>query len=73
MTTPLIGLVALFVLAIVGWAIAEGKSKAIEFSHTEDENEGWEEMKEAYEHNGSKELTLKDLLQKNYTRGYKSI
>ena len=30
-------------------------------------------MREAYEHDGGKELSLKDLLKKNYTRGYESI
>ena len=66
MTTPIIGLIALLVIAIIGWAIAEAKNKAIEFTHSE-------EMCEAYEHDGGKELSLKDLLKKNYTRGYESI
>ena len=65
MTTPIIGLIALLVIAIIGWAIAEAKSKAIEFTHSKED--------EAYEHDGGKELSLKDLLKKNYTRGYESI
>ena len=36
MTTPIIGLIALLVIAIIGWAIAEAKSKAIEFTHSKD-------------------------------------
>lgn len=73
MTTPLIGLLALFVIAFISWAIAEGKNKAIDFSHSEEELEGYEEMCEAYEANGNKELNLKDLIRKNCTTGYKSI
>ena len=73
MTTPIIGLLALLVISIVGWALAEAKNKAIEFTHSKEEEEGYEEMHEAFEHNGGKELTLKDLLKKNYTRGYESI
>ena len=73
MTTPIIGLIALLVIAIIGWAIAEAKSKAIQFTHSKEEEEGYEEMREAYEHDGGKELSLKDLLKKNYTRGYESI
>ena len=58
MTTPMIGLVALL---------------AITFTHSEAEAEGEEEMREAYEANGNKELNLKDLLARNSTKGYKSI
>ena len=54
MTTPIIGLIALLVIAIIGWAIAEAKSKAIEFTHSKEEEEGYEEMREAYEHDGGK-------------------
>ena len=73
MTTPIIGLLALLVISIVGWALAEAKNKAIEFTHSKEEEEGYEKMHEAFEHNGGKELTLKDLLKKIYTRGYQSI
>ncbi len=73
MTTALIGLAALFIIALIGWAIAEAKSKIIHFSHSDEEAEGVAEMKEAFETNGNKELTLKDLVKKNCTKGYQSI
>ena len=73
MITPLIGLVALLVIALIAWAIAELKNKSITFTHSEEEAEGEEEMREAYEANGNKELNLKDLLARNSTKGYKSI
>lgn len=73
MTTPMVGLAVLLIIAVVGWVIAEAKSKAITFQHSEDENEGWEEMHEAFVEHGGKELTLRDLLKKNCTTGYKSI
>ena len=73
MTTPMIGLVALLVIALIAWAIAELKNRSITFTHSEAEAEGEEEMKEAYEANGNKELNLKDLLARNSTKGYKSI
>ena len=37
------------------------------------EAEGEEEMREAYEAHGGRELNLKDLLAHNSTNGYKSI
>ncbi len=73
MTTPMIGLIALLIISLVGWAIAELKSKSITFTHSEAEAEGEEEMREAYEANGNKELNLKDLLARNSTKGYKAI
>ncbi len=73
MITPMIGLIALLVIALIAWAIAELKNKSITFTHSEEEAEGEEEMREAYEANGNKELNLKDLLARNSTKGYKSI
>ena len=73
MTTPMIGLIALLVIALIAWAIAELKNRSITFTHSEAEAEGEEEMREAYEANGNKELNLKDLLARNSTKGYKSI
>lgn len=73
MTTPMIGLVALLVIALIAWAIAELKNRSITFTHSEAEAKGEEEMREAYEANGNKELNLKDLLARNSTKGYKSI
>ena len=73
MTTPMIGLIALLIISLVGWAIAELKNRSITFTHSEAEAEGEEEMREAYEANGNKELNLKDLLARNSTKGYKSF
>ena len=73
MITPMIGLVALLAIALIAWAIAELKNRSITFTHSEAEAEGEEEMREAYEANGNKELNLKDLLARNSTKGYKSI
>ena len=64
MTTPMIGLIALLVIALAGWAIAELKNKSVTFVHSDAEAEGEEEMKE---------LNLKDLLARNSTKGYKAI
>ncbi|EHO74567.1 hypothetical protein HMPREF9140_00221 [Prevotella micans F0438] len=73
MTTPIIGFIALIVIALIGWGVAEMKNRTITFVHSEDEAEGEKEMQEAYEENGSKELSLHDLLERNYTKGYKSV
>ena len=61
------------IIALIGWVIAELKDKCVTFEHSEEEAEGEEEMKEAYEAHGGRELNLKDLLAHNSTNGYKSI
>ena len=57
------------------WAgvVAELKDKCVTFVHSEEEAEGEEEMREAYEARWCRELNLKDLLAHNSTNGYKSI
>ena len=73
MTTPIIGLIALLIIALIGWGLAELKNRSITFVHSEEEKEGEEEMQEAFEANGRKELNLRDLLERNSTKGYKAI
>ena len=73
MTTPLIGLIVLLVVAVFCWIVAEVKNKRVSFQHSEEEAEGEEEMREAYEAHGGRELNLKDLLDHNSTKGYKSV
>ncbi len=62
MITPMTGLIALLIIALIGWVVAELKDKCVTFVHSEEEAEGEEEMREAYEAHGGRELNLKDLL-----------
>ena len=73
MITPMTGLIALLIIALIGWVVAELKDKCITFTHSKEEEEGEEEMREAYEAHGRRELNLKDLLAHNSTKGYKAI
>lgn len=71
--TPVIAFIVFFAVALVGWGIVELRNKSFHFTHSHDEQHGWDEMKEAYEDNGEKELNLHDLLQRNSTKGYNAI
>lgn len=73
MITPINALLAFILVALLGWIIAEGKYKIITFTHSPEEAEGYEEMQEAYEKNGCRELTLRDLLKKSCTTGFQAI
>ena len=62
MITPMTGLIALLIIALIGWVVAELKDKCVTFVHSEEEAEGEEEMKEAYEAHGGRELNLRTCL-----------
>lgn len=69
----LIGLIALVVVALVGWAIAEFKYKAFTFTRSEkdiEEEKEFEEMKRA---DGFKEMNIRDIMRKNSTNGYNAV
>lgn len=71
--TPLIAFVAFVVVALLGWGFIELRNHSFHFTHSKDEQHGWDEINEAYEENGKKELNLHDLLQRNSTKGYKAV
>lgn len=73
MNTALIGFILFVVIALVGWAIAELKNKAIHFEHSEAEAEGEKEMEEHFMQHGGHEQDLKDLLKYNSTKGYNAV
>ena len=69
----LFGFVALIVVAIIGWAIAEFKYKTFTFTRSEkdiEEEEGLEEQRRA---EGFKEMNIRDIMRKNSTNGYNAV
>lgn len=71
MYTGLIGLIALVVVALIGWGIAELKMKS-SYTHSEEEKEGWEEMAEHQAQNGGEEMNIRQIMKNNSTNGYKT-
>lgn len=69
----LIGFIALIVVAIVGWAIAEFKYKAFTFTRSEKDLEEEQELEEHGRANGFKELTISDIKRMNSTNGYNAV
>ena len=64
--------IALIAIALLGWAVAELKSRSITFEHSEEREEAellYNEQKER----DFKEQDLKDLLAHNSTEGYDAI
>ena len=66
----LFGFVALIVVAIIGWAIAEFKYKTFTFTRSEKDIEELEEQRRA---DGFKEMNIRDIMRKNSTNGYNAV
>lgn len=65
--------IALIAIALLGWAVAELKSRSITFEHSEEEREEAELLYNEQKERDFKELDLKDLLAHNSTKGYDAI
>ena len=65
--------IALIALALLGWAVAELKSRSITFEHSEEEREEAELLYNEQKERDFKEQDLKDLLAHNSTKGYDAI
>ena len=71
--TGLYILIALIAIALLGWAVAELKSRSITFEHSEEEREEAELLYNEQKERDFKEQDLKDLLAHNSTKGYDAI
>ena len=69
----LFGFVALIVVAIIGWAIAEFKHKTFTFTRSEKDIEEEEELEEQRRADGFKEMNIRDIMRKNSTNGYNAV
>ncbi len=69
----LIGFIALFVVAIAGWAIAEFKYKAFTFTRSEKDLEEEELLESEHRVDGFKEMNIRDIMRKNSTNGYNAV
>ena len=65
--------IALIAIALLGWAVAELKSRFITFEHSEEEREEAELLYNEQKERDFKEQDLKDLLAHNSTKGYDAI
>lgn len=65
--------IALIAIALLGWAVAELKSRSITFEHSEEEREEAELLYNEQKERDFKEQDLKDLLAHNSIKGYDAI
>lgn len=68
--TPIIVFFGFIVVALVGWAVAEAKAKAVTFVHSEEEAEEAELIENELRAEGFREKSLHDILKNNSTKGF---
>lgn len=69
----LIGFIALIVIALVGWAVAEAKYKTMTFTHSEEEAEEAELLENERREHGFREMSIKDIIRTNSTKGFDAV
>ena len=69
----LIGLIVLFAVAIIGWAIAEMKYKAFTFTRSEKDVEEEELLENEHRAQGFKEMNIRDIMRNNSTNGNNAV
>ena len=71
--TAIIGFVALVVIALVGWAIAEMKNKSFEYTNNDEEQAVLDKNREQVAQNSVEELNIKDVIRTIATTGYSAV
>ena len=69
----LIGLIVLFAVAIIGWAIAEMKYKTFTFTRSEKDVEEEELLENEHRAQECKEMNIRDIMRNNSTNGYNAV
>jgi len=69
----LIAFAALAVAALVGWAIAEGKSKAFTYTKNQEEQDVEDKLAQQLKQNGYTELGIHDILKNSTFRGFSAV
>ena len=69
----LIGLIVLFAVAIIGWAIAEMKYKTFTFTRSEKDVEEQELLENEHRAQEFKEMNIRDIMRNNSTNGYNAV
>ena len=69
----LIGVIVLFAVAIIGWAIAEMKYKTFTFTRSEKDVEEEELLENEHRAQEFKEMNIRDIMRNNSTNGYNAV
>lgn len=69
----LIGLIVLFAVAIIGWAITEMKYKTFTFTRSEKDVEEEELLENEHRAQEFKEMNIRDIMRNNSTNGYNAV
>jgi len=73
MNTTLAGIFLFFVVSVVGWAIAEGKSSLDVYEKNDDEKQAEEKARSLVKKNGWHELNINDVIKTIACKGFSAI
>lgn len=71
--TVITAILILLVVALIGWAIAEGKGKTLNYVNNEEEEAVLKQREEQLQQNGYTELNIKDVIRTIATTGYSAV
>jgi hypothetical protein len=71
--TVITAILVLLVVALIGWAIAEGKGKTLNYVNNEEEEAVLKQREEQLQQNGYTELNIKDVIRTIATTGYSAV
>lgn len=73
MTTVLVAIAVFVVVALAGWAIAEGKYKACAYIESAEEQEALEKFNELHLKDGGREMNIGDVMNTISTKGFSAV
>lgn len=69
----LIGFIAFIAIALVGWFFAVAKYNTMTFTHSEEEADEAEILDKERRANGFREMSIKDIIHTNSTKGFDAV
>ncbi len=73
MFATIIGFAVFFIVALIGWAIAELKGKTCNYTNNEQEDAVEQAAAEQLHKNGFTEMTIRDVVKNISTKGFSAI
>ncbi|MBO4659724.1 MAG: hypothetical protein J5637_08885 [Prevotella sp.] len=72
MFNTIIALVVFFAIALIGWGVAELKSKGCQYTQNEDEAAVDEQLAQQLHEKGFHEMDIRDVIKNISTKGFKT-
>lgn len=71
--STIIAMAAFVAVALVGWCLAEGKAKFVNYHNSADEETVLQQQRQQLQQQGYEELNIKDVIRTIATTGYNAV